>query len=162
MVPDSVRLNPRSRGHIGPLPVLCPLLSRCALQGRLQAPQGEARPAEAKVGRARAPGAQLWGGQTPHLGACPVVPLRPGRLQVGLVDLGWPRGSEDPRCLVWLTWLPALCPPLVTARPGPSSLAHTHLPAPESTVALWPAQAVLGADGMWVPATWVGKRAPSP
>ena len=50
----------------------------------------------------------------------------------------------------------------VTARPGPSSLAHTHLPAPESTVALWPARAVLGADGMWVPATWVGKRAPSP
>lgn len=70
---------------------------------------------------------------------------------MGLVDSGWPRGSEDPRCLVWLTWLPALCPPLVTARPGPSSLAH--LPAPESTVALRPARAMLGADGMWVPAT---------
>lgn len=127
VVADSVGLNPRPLGQVGPLSVLCPLFSCWVLQGRVQAPHGEARPAEAKVGRARALGARLC--LTQVKGACPVVPLRLGRLRVGLVDSGWPRGSEDPRCLVWLTWLPALRPPLVTARPGPSSLAHTHPPA---------------------------------
>lgn len=136
VVTDSFGFNPRPASpelcrQIGPCPPVTPLLSppplalllssrARSLQGSVQAQQGVARPAEAKVGRPKpSPGlgqgqpAEWWQAAFTMWVPARWVPSRPGMLSVGLAGLACPWGSGDPGCLV-------------AARVEHSGLGHTH------------------------------------